>query len=107
MKKKKWIVPKGYVEFNLSEFESAKKEAFEEAGVEGSNETFELGSYKTKKSGGVITNTVYSMEVTKILEEYPEKSQRKRKWFPIKEAAKTVRKKELSLLIDELSKKIA
>ena len=32
VKRKRWIIPKGYVEFNLSPFESAKKEAFEEAG---------------------------------------------------------------------------
>ncbi len=42
VKKQRWIIPKGYVEFNLSAFESAKKEAIEEAGVLGSNETFEL-----------------------------------------------------------------
>ena len=33
LKKKNWIVPKGYIEFNLTPFESAKKEAYEEAGV--------------------------------------------------------------------------
>lgn len=106
MKKKKWIIPKGYIEFNLSEFESAKKEAFEEAGVKGSNETIELGSYKVTKSGSVVTNKVYSMEVTKILEDYPEKDQRKRKWFPIKEAINVVEKKEISAMIAELDKKL-
>ena len=49
VKKKKWIIPKGYVEFNLSPFESAKKEAFEEAGIIGSNETYELGTIELKK----------------------------------------------------------
>ena len=39
IRKKKWIIPKGFIEFNLSPFESAKKEAFEEAGVIGTNET--------------------------------------------------------------------
>ena len=35
LKRKHWIVPKGYIEFNLTPFESAKKEAYEEAGVLG------------------------------------------------------------------------
>jgi 8-oxo-dGTP pyrophosphatase MutT (NUDIX family) len=37
IKKKKWIIPKGFIEYNMSPFQSAKKEAFEEAGVRGSN----------------------------------------------------------------------
>ncbi len=45
IRKKKWIIPKGFIEFNLSAFESAKKEAFEEAGVIGTNETIELGIF--------------------------------------------------------------
>ena len=90
MKKKKWIVPKGFVEFNLTPFESAKKEAYEEAGVIGANETVELGSFKMQKSAGVSNVKVFSMEVVKILDEYPEKEFRKRKWFSVDEASKTV-----------------
>jgi 8-oxo-dGTP pyrophosphatase MutT (NUDIX family) len=49
IKKKNWIVPKGYIEFNLTPFESAKKEAYEEAGVVGSNETVEVGQFINEK----------------------------------------------------------
>ncbi|HSD64292.1 MAG TPA: NUDIX hydrolase, partial [Ignavibacteriaceae bacterium] len=73
IRKKKWVIPKGYVEFNLSPFDSAKKEAFEEAGIIGSNETIELGTIHLKKDSGNTRLKLYSMEVLKILDDYPEK----------------------------------
>jgi 8-oxo-dGTP pyrophosphatase MutT (NUDIX family) len=106
IRKKKWIIPKGYVEFNLSHFESAKKEAFEEAGVYGENETIELGSFKVNKAIGICYIQVYSMEVNKILDDYPDKEKRKRKWFSIEEAAQNVDIPELKQIITNLPLKI-
>ena len=106
MKKKKWIVPKGFVEFNLTPFESAKKEAYEEAGVIGANETVELGSFKMQKSAGVSNVKVFTMKVVKILDDYPEKQLRKRKWFTIEEASKTVQIPQLVNFISTLQSKI-
>ena len=106
IKKKKWIVPKGYVEFNLTPFESAKKEAYEEAGVIGSNETIELGSYSVKKSVGKQYIKIFSMEVIKVLDDYPEKNLRKRKWYSLKEAAEAVSFPEVSNMIMSLGNKI-
>jgi len=105
-KKKKWIVPKGFIEFNLSAFESAKKEAYEEAGVIGSTETIELGSYKIKKGIGLCHMKIYSLEVIKIEDDYPEKKERKRKWFSLKDAADAVSVPELAPLILSLKEKI-
>ncbi len=101
MKKKKWIIPKGYIEFNLSPFESAKKEAFEEAGVLGSNETIEIGSYRVHKEIGVSYVKVFSMEVIKILEDYPEKNHRKRKWYNVKDAIETVQNEDLAEVLSK------
>jgi 8-oxo-dGTP pyrophosphatase MutT (NUDIX family) len=106
IKKKKWIIPKGYVEFNLTPFESAKKEAYEEAGIMGSNETIELGSYSTEKSIGLQRIKLFSMEVIKVLDDYPEKNMRKRKWFSVAEAAAAVSLPEVSNLILSLPGKI-
>ena len=106
IKKKKWIVPKGYVEFNLTPFESAKKEAYEEAGVMGSNETIELGSYSVEKSVGKQYIKIFSMEVIKVLDDYPEKNLRKRKWYSLKEAAEAVSFPEVSNMIMSLGNKI-
>jgi 8-oxo-dGTP pyrophosphatase MutT (NUDIX family) len=107
IRKKKWIIPKGYVEFNLSHFESAKKEAYEEAGVYGENETIELGSFKVNKAIGICLIQVFSMEVNKILDDYPDKDKRRRKWFSIEEAAQIVTRPELKQIITTLPQKIS
>jgi 8-oxo-dGTP pyrophosphatase MutT (NUDIX family) len=106
VKKKKWIIPKGYIEFNLSAFESAKKEAYEEAGILGSNETIELGSFINRKSIGVRHIIVFAMEVIKVLDDYPEKEKRKRKWLKLKEAAESVSIPSISSMILSLETKL-
>ena len=106
MKKKKGIIPKGYVEFNMSAFESAKKEAYEEAGIIGTNETVELGNYKKQKSAGMTKIKVFTMEVTEELEEYPEKKMRERKWFDPKEAAEKISMPEVGEMILSLDSKL-
>jgi len=106
MKRKKWILPKGYIEFNLSPFESAKKEAYEEAGVIGANETVEVGSFRIKRSIGVCDIKVYSMEVIEVLDDYPDKELRKRKWFSVKDAADNISIPEVSGMILSLNEKV-
>lgn len=106
IKKQKWIFPKGYIEFNLSAFESAKKEAYEEAGVVGENETVELGSFRLKKKNEVALLKVFSMEVTKELKEYPEKNLRKRKWFTIDEINTEIENSELKTLVNKLKQNL-
>ncbi len=106
IRKKKWIVPKGFIEFNLSAFESAKKEAFEEAGIIGANETLELGTIKLNRYGGEVLVKVYSMEVIEEVEDYPEKHLRKRKWFAVNDALEKVNIPEISQLIKKLDSSI-
>ncbi len=106
IRKKKWIFPKGFIEFNFSAFESAKKEAYEEAGVIGENETVELGSFELQKKEGKSIIRVFSMEVTEELKDYPEKNLRKRKWFDSKEAVDKIELPELKLFISKLKEKI-
>jgi len=106
LKSKRWILPKGYIEFNLSPFESAKKEAYEEAGVTGANETVEVGSLKMKRPIGLCNIIIYSMEVLEVLDDYPEKDLRKRKWFSVKEAAENISFPEVSEMILQLEEKI-
>jgi len=106
IRKKKWIIPKGFIEFNLSAFESAKKEAFEEAGVIGTNETIELGSFTIKKYSGRTNIVVYSMEVEKFKDDYPEKNLRKRKWYSVEEAIETISIPEVIKMIETLAVEI-
>jgi 8-oxo-dGTP pyrophosphatase MutT (NUDIX family) len=107
IRKKRWIVPKGFIEFNLSAFESAKKEAFEEAGILGTNETEELGTFTMEKYGGELSIKVFSMEVVEEHEDYAEKNLRKKKWFSVKDAAEKISIPEIAELILKLGKKVA
>lgn len=105
IRKKKWIIPKGFIEYHMSAFQSAKKEAFEEAGIRGSNTTRVLGSYTVRKKGSELLTKVYSMRVTRVFKDYPEKNLRKRKWFSISDAVKKVEIDELASIIRKFGRK--
>ncbi|HWU55015.1 MAG TPA: NUDIX hydrolase, partial [Rhizomicrobium sp.] len=54
---KRWILPKGWLEPELTPAENAAREAFEEAGVTGRIDPRPVGSYyylKDKKDGGGV-----------------------------------------------------
>lgn len=104
IRRKKWIVPKGFIEYNMTPFQSAKKEAFEEAGVKGSNATKILGSYKVRKNGNELLTKIYSMKVMRVFKDYPEKNLRKRKWYSVYDAAKKVEIDELATIIRRLGR---
>jgi len=106
IRKKKWIIPKGFIEFNFTAFESAKKEAYEEAGAIGTNETTEMGSFVSNKYGGNTMVIVYSMEVEKLKDEYPEMNMRKRKWFPADEAIEKITIPAVADMINKLRIKV-
>ena len=105
IKRRNWIIPKGFIEYHLTPFQSAKKEAFEEAGVRGSNSTKILGSYLVYKNGSELHTKIYSMKVTRVFKDYPEKNLRKRKWLPVSEAAKKVSVPEIARMIRKLGRK--
>lgn len=107
VKKKKWIIPKGYIDFNLSPFESAKKEAFEEAGILGNDNTYDLGIYKVKKQVGIVDVRVFSLEVTKTLDDFPEVKMRQRRWFKFEEANNFISNKEIVLMLQSLKEKLS
>ena len=104
IRRKKWIIPKGFIEYNMSPFQSTKKEAFEEAGLRGSNTTKILGSYTVRKNGSELLTKIYSMKVTRVFKDYPEKNLRKRKWFSVYDAAKKVEIDELATIIRRLGR---
>jgi len=105
IKKRNWIIPKGFIEYHMTPFQSAKKEAFEEAGVRGSNSTKILGSYLVYKNGSELHTKIYSMKVTRVFKDYPEKNLRKRKWLPVPDAAKKVSVPEIARMIRKLGRR--
>jgi 8-oxo-dGTP pyrophosphatase MutT (NUDIX family) len=78
-RRKQWIVPKGIIERRMTAHASALKEAFEEAGVTGEITSPEpIGSYMMYKWQGECTVRIYRMHVHEILDDWPEKTSRRR-----------------------------
>lgn len=102
-KRKHWVVPKGISDPGLSAQESAAKEAWEEAGVEGTVGQEPLGSYSYEKWGATCTVEVFSMEVTRMLPEKEwEERHRGREWVAPEVARERLRQPELKPLVTAL-----
>ncbi|NBQ02465.1 MAG: NUDIX domain-containing protein [Opitutae bacterium] len=97
-----WILPKGNREKKRSDRLQAKREAFEEAGLEGSlhYKHYDFQFYdKSKKL------RIYSMKVKAMLNDFPEVRERKRMVTTFDRAEKMV-KEEYLKIIQELRKRI-
>lgn len=106
-KNKHWVIPKGIADPGHTLQESASKEAWEEAGVEGDVVDESLGSYSYPKWGATCTVTVYPMMVTNELsEEDWEESHRGRQWVSAEEAATRLKQQELGPMVLSLQKQV-
>lgn len=110
-KKTRWVLPKGGVEADEKSYESAaRRETWEEAGVTGDivQELPVIHDMRPPKAWGKINDEEYlktgvmktpprsefhffEMIVTKEHEEYPEASERPRKWFSYGDAVEELR----------------
>lgn len=100
----RWIIPKGRPEPGLTPSAVAKREAFEEAGVEGWISTLAVGSFHHAKRlhGGILVRCrikTYPLWTGRVLRHWPERRQRKRAWFRPDDAAAAVHDGELGELI--------
>ena len=102
-KRKRWVLPKGVVEPGMTPADSAEKEAFEEAGIEGRVDDRSLGSYQYRKWGGTCTVEVFAMRVTGESDEWPEAEVRTRAWLTPAEAAGRVDEADLKQMIADLT----
>jgi len=107
LRKSNWIVPKGIVEDNLSAEDSAMKEAFEEAGVEGQIVGNELGRYEVAKWGGICRVCIFAMCVTRQFDDWAEANVRQRQWMPVDEAVAAVKSRDLAEIIAALGNRLA
>jgi len=106
----RWVIPKGWPIAGLSPEASAAREAFEEAGVEGQPDPMCLGLYSYDKGIGKpmaqrptvpCVVAVYGLKVRALLASFPEVKERRRKWFPLRKAARKVAEPELAALLTE------
>ncbi|MEJ1296439.1 MAG: NUDIX domain-containing protein [Candidatus Sedimenticola sp. (ex Thyasira tokunagai)] len=106
-KNKHWVIPKGIADPGHTLQESALKEAWEEAGVEGEVTEEAVGSYSYEKWGATCTVTVYPMAVTHQLPEGRwEERHRGRKWVSAKEAAALVKQSALGPMLMALNSRL-
>jgi 8-oxo-dGTP pyrophosphatase MutT (NUDIX family) len=109
---KRWILPKGWLEPELSAAENAAREAFEEAGVTGKVTAQPVGAYhylKEKKAGGGVPCSVdvFVLAVTKQLDDWPEKNARELAWVPVEQAAARVSEPGLREILRDFRKQYA
>ncbi|WP_052214875.1 NUDIX hydrolase [Belnapia sp. F-4-1] len=91
---RRWVLPKGWTE-KCGGAKQAEREAFEEAGIRGRITPVPIGAYAYPKrlaDGATVTCKVevFPLAVDELLEDWPEKSQRERRWFTLPQAAMAV-----------------
>lgn len=100
----RWIVPKGWPMDGKTPAQSAAQEAWEEAGVIGKAHEQCLGLYSYNKTmaqgvGLPCVALVYPVRVKKLMKDFPEKGQRRRKWYTPKKASTRVQEPELARIL--------
>ena len=100
----RWVLPKGWPVDGATPVEAAAKEAWEEAGVSGNTMPVCLGIYSyvkelTEDERLPCVVAVFPVKVKKQHTEWPEQSERRRKWMSLKAASKSVDENELSTLL--------
>jgi len=99
----RWIFPKGRIKDSFEPWESARKEAFEEAGIEGEIETLPVGSYRTWKTRGVrrvaIEIDMFPFKVERQFDNWRETGERHRHWVTLREARRLIRENRLVDLV--------
>ncbi len=99
IRRRRWIIPKGAVEPYMPPQDSAAKEAFEEAGIEGTVANQPIGRYHYKKWSGICRCDVYTMKVETIHDTWQEQEDRDREWIDAKEAINRLRHKKLKSIV--------
>lgn len=102
---RRWVVPKGIREPDLSHAESAAKEAWEEAGARGQVGAEPLGEYRYAKWGADCRVEVYPLAVEDLADDW-EESYREREWLRPKAAAKLLQPAALRKLVRKLGKRL-
>ncbi len=106
---KRWVIPKGWTMDGKADHDAAVIEAFEEAGVRGRVETHPVGSYgylKILQSGRArhVTVQVFSIAVDEVLDIWPERAERQRRWVSPEQAQVLIGEPELLPVISAFAR---
>jgi 8-oxo-dGTP pyrophosphatase MutT (NUDIX family) len=105
----RWVIPKGWPAPELAPGLSAAQEAMEESGLVGQVSEQPIGCYYYSKrlpdgSAVYCTVEVFAFAVEKQMRTWPEKAERRTRWFTPQDAADAVQEPELGALIRDLPK---
>ena len=103
----RWVIPKGWPMAGKDAAEAAAQEAWEEAGVSGEVGADAVGFYgydKTRKTKEALpcVVSVFPLRVEGLAKRFPERKERRRRWFGAEKAAKLVAEPELQALLARL-----
>jgi 8-oxo-dGTP pyrophosphatase MutT (NUDIX family) len=96
-----WIVPKGKIQADLGARESARREAFEEAGVEGEMHPEPFGEYQHGGSKGALVS-VFLLRLIREYTSWPESHERKRRWVRLEDAPLAVLEPGLARVLQDV-----
>lgn len=99
VRKGRWSFPKGIIDPGETHVDTALKEAYEEAGLQGRIVGEPLGQYHHSKWKSTLEVTVSLMEVTHIEATWQESHQRERRWGTHEEATTLLHRTELVELL--------
>jgi 8-oxo-dGTP pyrophosphatase MutT (NUDIX family) len=106
---RRWIIPKGNIEPGQTPEAAALAEAYEEAGVSGLvHGALPIGFFnylKRTEAGQAhpVTVEVFLMRVTEILEDWPERGVRERRWVLASEASGLVEEPGIAPLLERVA----
>ncbi|GLS87950.1 NUDIX hydrolase [Cypionkella aquatica] len=108
----RWVIPKGWPMDKRSPSEAAMQEAWEEAGVRGEIAQTSLGQFNyvkllTPKRSCECAVEVFALRVSELADKFPERKERRRKWFAADKAARKVNEPQLRMVLAGLSADMA
>jgi 8-oxo-dGTP pyrophosphatase MutT (NUDIX family) len=105
-----WIFPKGRIPDGLEPWESAKREAYQEAGVEGAIATDPVGSYRAWKTRAlrrfVIEVEMYPLRVEHQHDDWRETGERYRHWVTLPEAKRLITDPRIFALVRAFARQL-
>jgi 8-oxo-dGTP pyrophosphatase MutT (NUDIX family) len=102
----RWIYPKGSISAGMTAWDSAAKEALEEAGVIGEISSEPVGTYRNTDKGLLVDIDLYPLRVGEQFDSWDEMDQRLRHWVLLTEARRLLAERSLVRITETLHRQL-
>lgn len=103
----RWIFPKGSISAGMTAWDSAAKEAMEEAGVLGDVSPEPIGTYQNSDKGVLVDIDLYPLRVQEQLGLWDEMDQRLRHWALLAETRRLLDDRKLGQIAETLHRQLS